>query len=105
VVNTIESTALRQLAAEGRLLRAGEVLQYVITDYYNNKRSSKRTTPIEMIDDRTGAYDARRYIELLAEAAAPSVTEPFNFHEKIIAEAASSDCRIERLGHQMVHRL
>jgi DNA polymerase elongation subunit (family B) len=105
VVNTIERTALRQLAAEGRLLRAGQVLQYAITDYYNNnKRSSKRATPIEMIDDRTGAYDVRRYIELLAEAA-PSVTEPFNFHEKIIAEAASSDCRIERLGHQMVHRL
>jgi DNA polymerase-2 len=105
VVNTIERTALRQLAAEGRLLRAGEVLQYVITDYYsNNKRSSKRATPIEMIDDKTGAaYDVRRYIELLAEEAR-SVTEPFNFHKRIVAEA-SSDRRIERLWHQMAHRL
>jgi DNA polymerase elongation subunit (family B) len=102
VVNTIERTALRQLAAEGRLLRAGEVLQYVITDYYSNKRSSKRATPIEMIDDKTGTYDVRRYIELLAETAR-SVTEPFNFHEKIIAEA-SSDYRIEKLEHHMAHR-
>jgi DNA polymerase I len=99
VVNTIERNALRQLAAEGRLLRAGEVLQYVITDYYNNnKRSSKRATPIEMIDNKTGTYDVRRYIELLAEAAR-SVTEPFNFQEKIITKT-SSDCRIDKLGYQ-----
>jgi DNA polymerase elongation subunit (family B) len=81
VVNTIESTSLRQLAAEGRMLRAGEVLQYVITDYYsNNKSSSKRATPIEMVDDKSSgaAYDARRYMELLVEVA-HSVTEPFNF--------------------------
>ena len=82
VVNTIESTSLRQLAAEGRMLRAGEVLQYVITDYYsNNKSSSKRATPIEMVDDKStpgAAYDARRYIELLV-GVAHSVTEPFNF--------------------------
>ena len=82
VVNTIESTSLRQLAAEGRMLRAGEVLQYVITDYYsNNKSSGKRATPIEMVDDKStpgAAYDARRYIELLV-GVAHSVTEPFNF--------------------------
>jgi DNA polymerase, archaea type len=83
VVNTIESTALRQLAAEGRILRAGEILQYVITDYYNNKKSSnKRATPFELVDNKTtpgAAYDAQRYIELLLEVA-HSVTEPFNFH-------------------------
>jgi DNA polymerase, archaea type len=82
VVNTIESTSLRQLAAEGRMLRAGEVLQYVITDYYNNNKSSgKRATPIEMVDDKStpgAAYDARQYIELLV-GVAYSVTEPFNF--------------------------
>jgi DNA polymerase elongation subunit (family B) len=81
VVNTIENAALRQLATEGRMLRAGEILQYVITDYYNNnKSSSKRATPVEMVDDKTtgAAYDAQRYIELLVEVA-HSVTEPFNF--------------------------
>ncbi|MDQ3853108.1 MAG: hypothetical protein M3299_09770, partial [Thermoproteota archaeon] len=84
VVNTIESAALRQLSAEGRTLRAGEILQYVITNYYNNNKSSnKRATPFELIDNKTttsGAdYDAQRYIELLVEVA-HSVTEPFNFH-------------------------
>src|SRR3712207_9576345 len=55
VVNTIESTALRQLAAEGRTLRAGEILQYIITDYYNNKNksSNKRATPFELVDNKT----------------------------------------------------
>lgn len=93
VVNTIESTALRQLAVEGRMLRAGEILQYVITDYYNNnKSSSKRATPFELIDNKTtpgaAAYDAQRYIELLVEVA-HSVTEPFNFHGKNLCKAGN----------------
>lgn len=90
VVNTIESTALRQLAEEGRMLRAGEILQYVITDYYNNNKSSnKRATPFELVDNKTtpgAAYDAQRYIELLVEVA-HSVTEPFNFHWKPSVES------------------
>jgi DNA polymerase-2 len=90
VVNTIENTALRQLAAEGRTLRAGEILQYIITDYYNNsKSSSKRATPFELVDNKTtpgAVYDAQRYIELLVEVA-HSVTEPFNFHGKNLWKA------------------
>jgi DNA polymerase-2 len=74
VLNTGESSALRQLEKEGKSLRAGEVLQYIITDYYN-KRSSKRTTPVELIDDNT-SYDVKRYTELLA-ASCNSITEPF----------------------------
>ena len=85
VVNTIENTALRQLAAEGRMLRAGEMLQYIITDYYNNnKSSSKRAAPFELVDTKTTpgvAYDVQRYIELLVEVA-HSVIEPFNFNRK-----------------------
>jgi DNA polymerase-2 len=85
VVNTIENTALRQLAAEGRTLRAGEILQYIITDYYNNnKSSSKRAAPFELVDTKTTpgvAYDVQRYIELLVEVA-HSVIEPFNFNRK-----------------------
>jgi DNA polymerase elongation subunit (family B) len=80
VVNTIENAALRQLATEGKILRAGEVLEYVITNYYNNNKSfSKRATPIEMVDDKTTSstvYDARRYVELLVEVA-QSITTPF----------------------------
>jgi DNA polymerase elongation subunit (family B) len=84
VMNTCESAALRQLQSEGKSLHAGEVLQYVITDYYNNnnKRPNKRAMPIEMIDgnnnNTTTAYDARRYTELLAEEVL-SITEPFGF--------------------------
>ena len=80
VVNTIENAALRQLATEGKTLRAGEVLEYVITNYYNNNKSfSKRATPIEMVDNKTTSgtvYDARRYVELLVEVA-QSITTPF----------------------------
>jgi len=74
--NTDESSALRKLEAEGRSLRAGEILQYIITDYYN-KRSGKRTMPVELIDDKT-PYDVKRYTELLA-ACCNSVTEPFGY--------------------------
>jgi DNA polymerase elongation subunit (family B) len=77
VNNTYESLALRQLEKEGKSLHAGEVLQYIITDYYNNKRSSKRTTPVELIDDKT-CYDVKRYAELFA-ATCNSVTEPFGY--------------------------
>jgi DNA polymerase-2 len=92
-LNTIESTALRQLAAEGRILRAGEILQYVITDYYNNNKSSnKRAAPFELVDNKTtthgDAYDAQRYIELLVQVA-HSVIEPFNFQEKNLCKAGN----------------
>ena len=85
VMNTCESAALHQLRSEGKSLHAGEVLQYVITDYYNNnKRPNKRAMPIEMIDsdnnNTTTAYDAKRYTELLAEELR-SITEPFGFVE------------------------
>jgi hypothetical protein len=45
-----------------------------MTDYYL-KNARKRTLPVELINDRTN-YDARGYIELLAEVN-NSVTEPF----------------------------
>lgn len=76
IINTDQSTALHQLEKEGRSLHAGEVLKYIITDYYN-KRSCKRTTPVELIDDKT-SYDVKRYVELLASAC-NSVTEPFGY--------------------------
>jgi len=65
-----------QLRDEGRAMRAGQALQYVITDYYR-KNSRRRAVPVELIDERT-TYDSRRYIELLAETC-NSVTRPFGY--------------------------
>lgn len=74
--NTAETGSIQQLVDEGKTMRAGQVLQYVITDY-NRKNSSKRTVPVELINEKT-IYDARRYIELLAETC-NSVTNPFGY--------------------------
>lgn len=73
-VNTVETGATSQLVVEDTTMRAGQVMQYVITDYYR-KNAKKRSVPVELINDKT-AYDSRRYIELLAETC-NSVTEPF----------------------------
>jgi DNA polymerase-2 len=75
-VSTVETSAIYQLKDEGKSMRAGQVLQYVITDYYR-KNSRKRTVPIDLINDKT-AYDVKRYTELLGEVC-NSVTEPFGY--------------------------
>ena len=54
---------------------AGEILQYVITDYYQTRSKNNRAIPIELIDESI-CYDVRGYIELLTETC-NSVTEPF----------------------------
>jgi DNA polymerase, archaea type len=77
--DTMENCALRLLESEGKLLKAGEILKYVIIDYYFRKKRSSdnnRAVPIELIGDNT--YDIRRYTELLAETC-NSVTEPFGY--------------------------
>jgi DNA polymerase elongation subunit (family B) len=73
--NTIESNALTKLNNEGKFLKAGETVQYIITDYYQTKSKNNRAIPIELINERT-SYDVKRYIELLTEAC-NSVIEPF----------------------------
>jgi DNA polymerase elongation subunit (family B) len=73
--NTIESNALTKLNNEGKFLKAGETVQYIITDYYQTKSKNNRAIPIELLNERT-SYDVKRYIELLTEAC-NSVTEPF----------------------------
>ena len=70
---TVEVDAIRQLEAEGRPLRAGEVLRYIITDYYT--RHGPRSVPEELID-LTTQYDTKRYTELLVKVC-DSVTIPF----------------------------
>jgi DNA polymerase, archaea type len=74
MVNTVETGATNQLLDEGKSMRAGEVLRYVITDY---GRKTRRSVPIELFNEKT-KYDAMRYIELLAETG-NSITQPFGF--------------------------
>jgi DNA polymerase elongation subunit (family B) len=74
--NTAETGAIYQLLDEGKSMRAGQILQYVITDY-NRKNSRKRAIPVVLINEKT-TYDSRRYTQLLA-AVCNSVTEPFGF--------------------------
>jgi len=76
VANTAETGAISILEEEGKSMRAGQLLQYVVTDYYR-KNSRKRTVPVELINDKT-AYDVKRYTELLSQVC-NSVTEPFGF--------------------------
>jgi DNA polymerase elongation subunit (family B) len=75
-VNTAETNAIYQLQDEGRTMRAGQMLQYVITDYYR-KNSRKRSTPVALINEKT-TYDSKRYTQLLATVC-NSVTEPFGY--------------------------
>jgi DNA polymerase I len=74
--NTVEFSSIFQLQEEGRALKAGQGIQYIITDYYR-KSAKKRTVPVELIDDKT-TYDVKRYTELLA-VTGNSVTEPFGY--------------------------
>jgi DNA polymerase I len=70
---TVEVDAIMQLALEGKAMKAGEVLRYVITD--SKAHRGRRSIPIELVDGCT-KYDAERYIELLANVC-DSVTTPF----------------------------
>ncbi|HET6779869.1 MAG TPA: DNA polymerase domain-containing protein, partial [Nitrososphaera sp.] len=72
--STAETGAIYQLQEEGKSMRAGQILQYVITDY-NRKNSRKRAIPVALINEKT-TYDSRRYTQLLATVC-NSVTEPF----------------------------
>ena len=74
--NTAETSAIYQLQDEGKTMRAGQILQYVITDYYR-KNSRRRAIPVALINEKT-AYDSRRYTQLLATVC-NSVTEPFGY--------------------------
>jgi DNA polymerase elongation subunit (family B) len=75
--NTVQTSAIHQLEEEGKVMRGGQVLQFVITDYYRRMNSRKRSIPIELITDKT-SYDKRRYVELLSQVC-NSVTTPFGY--------------------------
>ena len=55
-------------------MRAGEILKYVITDYYRSN-SKKRSIRIELTNSQT-KYDVKRYCEILEEVT-NTVIEPF----------------------------
>jgi DNA polymerase-2 len=86
--NTVESNALTKLNSQGKYLKAGEILQYVITDYYQTGSKNSRAIPIELINEMT-CYDVKRYIELLTETC-NSVTEPFGLKLTLPLTAVSS---------------
>jgi DNA polymerase, archaea type len=79
--DTVEKNSLDLLRFEcGKHLRAGEILQYIITDYYQ-KYSKIRSIPVQLINEEveeTTIYDTRRYAELLIEVC-NSVTKPFGY--------------------------
>ena len=75
--NTVEVGALKQLVEAGKPSRAGQAMQYVITDYHR-KNIRKRAVPVELVDNGT-TYDVKRYVELLTEVC-DTVTEPFGCH-------------------------
>jgi DNA polymerase elongation subunit (family B) len=71
---TVQHSAVKRLTSAGAELRAGEGIRYVIADYRG--RDSRRTVPVDMIENET-VYDAKRYTELLA-ATCSSVLSPFD---------------------------
>lgn len=70
--NVAELHSLNQLAAEGKKLKAGETVEYLITNYAGRRM---RTVPRELVDENT-TYDIPRYVELLTETY-NSIIEPF----------------------------
>ena len=72
--STVENHALSQLDLAGKSLKAGQILKYVITNYYH-KNAAKRSVPIELTSSKTN-YDVWRYSQLLTEAC-NSITQPF----------------------------
>jgi DNA polymerase I len=80
---SLTSSVADQLVREGVELHAGESVQYVITDY-QSKSPGRRAVPFELADEKT-VYDAKRYVELLAETCS-TVLRPFR-----------EDCTAERL--------
>jgi DNA polymerase elongation subunit (family B) len=69
----------KKILNEGKSLKAGELLRYIITDFYQ-KSSTIRAVPIDLIDMQNvnTTYDTRRYTELVAETC-NSVIEPFGY--------------------------
>jgi DNA polymerase, archaea type len=77
--NTVENSAIQKLSGGGKSLKAGQILKYIVTDYYR-KNSKKRSIPIELANSKT-KYDIKRYCEVLQEVT-NTVTQPFGLSMK-----------------------
>ena len=77
--NTVENNAIQKLSGGGKSLKAGQILKYIVTDYYR-KNSKKRSIPIELANSKT-KYDIKRYCEVLQEVT-NTVTQPFGLSMK-----------------------
>jgi DNA polymerase-2 len=85
--NTLENDAIRQLELNGEYLKAGQILQYIVTEY--SESLLKRVVPIQLVDQRT-TYDVKRYSELLIDTC-NRVLKPFG----IIFDQTQSVCRLD----------
>lgn len=78
--NSCDNNAMLQLSIEGKSLKAGQILKYIITDYYQKQSKEKmnRSIPAALINEKTTTYDVKRYTELLTQTC-NSVTNPFGY--------------------------
>lgn len=72
---TVELDAIKQLALEGRSMKAGEVLEYILID--SKMHNGRKSIPVELVDINTKC-DSKRYIQLLAKVC-DSVMAPFGY--------------------------
>ena len=85
--NTLENGAIKQLELNGDYLKAGQILQYIVTKY--SESLLKRVVPIQLVDQRT-TYDVKRYSELLIDTC-NRILKPFG----IIFDQTQSVCRLD----------
>jgi DNA polymerase-2 len=90
---SLTSIVADQMVREGVELHAGEAVQYVITDY-ESKSPGKRAVAFELADERT-VYDAKRYVELLAEACS-TVLKPFR-------KDCSAEALVQIVNREILH--
>lgn len=75
--NSIQRDTMIQLKEEGKPIKAGQKVQYIITDY---ARKRKRSAPLSMMPTH---YDVKRYGKLLMECCL-SVTKSFGMTEEML---------------------
>jgi DNA polymerase-2 len=76
VTEGVGSMAAQQLIDEGTLLRAGQSVDYVITDYKSGL-ADRKVKAYRLITPQT-SYDVEKYLEMLSDAAW-SILQPFGY--------------------------
>ncbi len=82
--NLLQAIAARQLIRAGMEIRAGETVQYLIRDAYNSN-PNLRVIPLPLLNSEM-CYDARKYLEMLINAAT-TVLGPFGLTKEEIKYA------------------